>query len=568
MKNSVGKKLYGGFFAVLILMLLLGYSGISKLGALNKSSDIIALDKVPALNLAQEMKYILSENFGVISEHIISPNDEVMLSKEEKYKVNKEKLDKLFLDYDKTVSSDKERTIFNKLENELVAYDEFVLKVFDLSANNKDDKAVVEVGKYQDNITTMKSEIDELVQINLEYANKASSQTTSLYKSGFVQSMIFIIIALVAGILIAYFITRSITKPLVSARNTLSRISDGDLTMEPLQVHNKDEIGSLIQSLNRMVLDLNSTISNTSESAIQVASSSEQLSASAEESTQSTEQLLHLAHTNTEESEVQLEKINSVSSSLEKMVKQVGIINSSSSLMNQSVQTTNEFVQDGMQSIDIVVSRIHDIKLSFEDVDSAIKALEELSNRIGKILTLITDISNQTNLLALNAAIEASRAGEHGKGFAVVADEVRKLAEESKQSADQIAAMISDIQTETKQAVSSIDEGNTRVQEGINSTEAAKQSFGHIEQSMSDASNKVTDVSISVKDIENISRNISEAIENVRHIAVKSVSSNQESSHATEEQVATMQEVSSSAQSLSMLAEDMQMAISKFKLKN
>lgn len=90
--------------------------------------------------------------------------------------------------------------------------------------------------------------------------------------------------------------------------------------------------------------------------------------------------------------------------------------------------------------------------------DARIAQMSAVAERIGHVLSLITDIAEQTNLLALNATIEAARAGDAGRGFAVVASEVKHLAMQTAQATEEIAGQIADIQVVTRDSVSAIKE--------------------------------------------------------------------------------------------------------------
>jgi Methyl-accepting chemotaxis protein len=115
------------------------------------------------------------------------------------------------------------------------------------------------------------------------------------------------------------------------------------------------------------------------------------------------------------------------------------------------------------------------IMVSFEDTGNNIQDINNQMEEIGKIVDIITGISEQTGLLALNAAIEAARAGEAGMGFAVVADEVKSLALESQKSAENIATIIGNLQKKSQVVSDSMAESLSEVKSG---NEAVRETLG------------------------------------------------------------------------------------------
>lgn len=148
-----------------------------------------------------------------------------------------------------------------------------------------------------------------------------------------------------------------------------------------------------------------------------------------------------------------------------------------------------------------------------------IHQLQQISNQIFDIVSIVQTIAEQTNLLSLNASIEAARAGEHGKGFAVVAEEVRKLSDQTKNSVTNVSSLISG----TKEQVDKISKYITSVEglakTGMDSTNEAHVFFDGIVDSIDDSKMKSEKIEVEMKEISFAVEEISQAISQLAHSA-------------------------------------------------
>jgi len=164
-----------------------------------------------------------------------------------------------------------------------------------------------------------------------------------------------------------------------------------------------------------------------------------------------TGELQSTAKSLTETADVTHQLANSVSAAATEASKNVRSVATASDQLTLSIA---EIGQQAQQSRTIASQAVQQAAAT----DTRITQMSEVTDRIGNVLRLITDIAEQTNLLALNATIEAARAGEAGRGFAVVASEVKHLASQTANATEEIGGQIADIQAVTRDAVSAIKE--------------------------------------------------------------------------------------------------------------
>jgi len=395
-------------------------------------------------------------------------------------------------------------------------------------------------------------------------------KTTSLERIQDISSFILfatMIICVVTGLFISYFIIKSISKPIMMMNARLKEMAEGegDLTQE-LTIKTRDELGEMASSFNLMVGKLRELIRQVAVNAEQVAAASEQLSASSEETTKATELITSTVQEVAVETDRQTQSLDECDRTIQELYSLVNHVTRSSEIVSNSSIQASEKAVDGNHSVIQIIDHMDDISETVNQLSQKVIKLGERSGEINEIIRVITGIADQTNLLALNAAIEAARAGEHGRGFAVVADEVRKLAEQSSESAGQISSLISVITTDTNETVESMNETTIKVSEGIQFIQNVGGSFKQIEQAVQEVSSQIQEVTTAVQQLSAGTEQIVGSIGIVAEVSAAVTGGTQNISASTEEQLAAMEEITASSTSLTTMAEQLQELIKKFKI--
>ncbi|SEO79598.1 methyl-accepting chemotaxis protein [Aquisalimonas asiatica] len=343
--------------------------------------------------------------------------------------------------------------------------------------------------------------------------------------------------ALIAG-LAGFFITRSITRPTRRALDVANRIADGDLTVDCSSAY-KDEVGQLLNAMDRMSDRLQAMMQRITDSASRVASASEQLSSSSEQTRQGARQ--------------QSDQTTQVATAMNEMASTVQEVARNTQEASDAARDASTKADEARTVVEGSANGINQLADEVRQASGVIAELEQQSESIGQVLTVIREISEQTNLLALNAAIEAARAGEHGRGFAVVADEVRKLASNTQKSIGDIDAIIEKLQSGTREAVGVMNQGSESAGRNVQASQQAVEVLEGIIAAVTHISDMSNQVATAVEEQTTTAEDINRNITAINDVAAETTSAVDEAAGASQE--------------LARLATELQDVVSQFRVR-
>ena len=307
-------------------------------------------------------------------------------------------------------------------------------------------------------------------------------------------------------ILVASYISKLISAPIVEVSDGLTEISQGggDLTKR-LVIKTRDETAKLANSFNLflnlisdLVTQINDCAQNVSDTSAQTSSQAAQLSGS----TSQQQQALEMAATAINEMAATANEVSASCANAAELASQT----QQASELGQSVIS---------ETVDSVVSLSEVITKATQDINQ----LDAESENIMSILSVIRGIAEQTNLLALNAAIEAARAGDHGRGFAVVADEVRALSQRTSESTEEIASQLDTLRKMSDQVSKEMTTSLNRTNKAVDLAHSAQQQFSEITASIVNISDLNTQIATAAEEQQHVAEDINRNVVEIKNAA-------------------------------------------------
>lgn len=441
------------------------------------------------------------------------------------------------------------------IEENMPKYESAMEEVVKLGLDLKNDEALQ---SYRQNgkqyLDAAMSAAESLMSLNEQMGIEVSATLSTQSYITLIIICIVIAAALAISMVIAVNIAKSFADPIQEVNEASARLARGELDIE-LYSDSKDEIGEMTRSFKEAADMLKNYIKEITESLDEIAGGNFNIEQKIEfkgdfvelgsaiqkislDLSSTMQQINDASHQVTMGS-VQL--ADSAQNLAEGATEQAGAIEELTATIENVTAMVEESAEKAIVSYDNAKEYTQEAEVSSGEMQQLITAMEritEVSTEIQNIIVEIEDIASQTNLLSLNASIEAARAGEAGKGFAVVADQIGKLAADSAASAVNTRELIG-------RSLEEIKKGNMI-------TDRTSKTLGKVIEGIKELADSSREISIMAKDQADSMKQIETGVEQISIVV-------QSNSASAEETSATSEELSAQAQNMKALVDQFEL---------
>jgi methyl-accepting chemotaxis protein len=475
---KVGTRLTLGFGIVILLLIATTGLGIVDLRASDQSIDLIVKDRYPKVAIANNALSEINAISIAMRNTLILDHDAQIQEQLEEIVASRKNIDGYFAQLEKLLVAPKERELFGEI---IAARDKY-------RSGQGEFIGMIEEGKKADAASLMLNtlirtqhayigELKKLIALGASLMDQASGDAAKQYRQGVISMLALCGAAMLIASGFAFWVTRSITRPLHFAVRVAQTVADGNLTSR-IDVRTTDETGQLLKALKEMNDSLVHIVNDVRSGTETMVTASNQIAAGNQDLSSRTEE--------------QASSLEETASSLEELASTAKQNADNARQANQLARSASGVAISGGEVVHQVVSTMGSIN--------------ESSRKIVDIISVIDGIAFQTNILALNAAVEAARAGEQGRGFAVVASEVRNLAQRSAAAAKEIKTLIDDSVIKVQTGSELVDQAGERMNEVVASIKRVTDIMGEITTASNEQSAGIDQINQAISQMDQVTQ--------------------------------------------------------------
>ena len=514
---NIGTRLGLGFFAVLLLLAAMVWLGISHLKSINDGTNTIVNVGYPKVVLSYKMLGNVNANAQSMRNMLLLTDPKEIDKELNLILGRKQNQEGNIATFQKLIEGDEEKAMFASFTAARNKYGAAQKEFLAMAADGKKQEATqFLLTNVRDVQETWFTSVNTLIDYQTKHLQQDGADAKLTYQNARSVLMELAGISIVVSVMLAFWITRSITNPVTHLVGVMKKMALGDSKVRA-NSSRSDEIGKLARQFDAMVDEreasrltiekeneqLNDSVVVLLQAVAQLANKdltvkvpvsgdvtgavSDALNLLTSETAKVLRDVSNISADVTEASlKVKAQSDNVMAAAVEERLEvehtteslsaasqEMHVISELAKICNNAADNAIRSTQAALDTVNSTVGGINSTRDIIRETEKRIKRLGERSQEISGVVGIINAIAERTHILALNASMHAASAGEAGRGFAVVADEVQRLAESARQATQQISGLVSNIQIETSDTVNTMNSAIAQVVEGSRLAEQA-----------------------------------------------------------------------------------------------